>query len=248
MFNSHAPTPTRTAGWRILAIGDCNTSGTGRPSPENCVPSRLAGRLADAGYPCSVQNLGYRMSTTREGLVRTERDAEPADIVLINFGLVDAWITSIPKIYVPYYPDNLVRKQARKLLKWTKRRLRSPLARRFVPIGTVVPQEEYVRNLCEMVDIVGAWQPRPTVLFWGTALTVGNPERSASIREYNVRMQALAEALGIPYIDTPALMEGLDPADAYQDRTHLDAPAVERVASAMADAVLMERRQERRAA
>lgn len=238
MSDSHAPPPTRTAGWRILAIGDCNTSGTGRPSPENCVPSRLAGRLADAGYPCSVQNLGYRMSTTREGLVRTERDAEPADIVLINFGLVDAWITSVPGIYIPYYPDNLVRKQVRKLLKWTKRRLRSPLARRFVPIGPVVPQDEYVRNLRQMVDIVCAWQPRPVVLFWGTVLTVGNPERSASIRQYNGLMRELAAELAVSYVDTPALMEGLHPSEAYQDRTHLDAPAVERVASAMVQVVL----------
>ncbi|MFG0336311.1 MAG: SGNH/GDSL hydrolase family protein [Maioricimonas sp. JB049] len=248
MSNSHVPLPTANDRWRIVAIGDCNTSGTGRPSEENCVPSRLAQLLGDAGMPCTVQNLGYRMSTTREGLVRTQRDAKPADFVLINFGLVDAWITSIPRIYVPYYPDNVVRKQARKLLKWTKRRLRSPLARRFVPIGTVVPQDEYVQNLRRIVEIVRVWPTEPTVLLWGTALTVGNPERSASIRQYNAGMQELAGDLGVPYIDTPALMEEIDVADAYQDRTHLDAPAIERVAQAMASVVLQRRGRERRAA
>ncbi|QDU37250.1 hypothetical protein Mal4_15600 [Maioricimonas rarisocia] len=248
MSNSDAPIAASRDLWRIVAIGDCNTSGTGRPTPENCVPSRLARLLADAGQPCSVQNLGYRMSTTREGLVRTQRDAEPGDLVLINFGLVDAWITSIPRVYVPYYPDNFLRKQSRKLLKWTKRRLRSPLARRFVPIGTVVPQEEYVRNLRQIVEIARAWPTEPTVLLWGTALTVGNPERSASIRQYNDRMQELAGELDVPYVDTPALMSGLDAAEAYQDRTHLEAPAIERVAAAMADVVLRERVSRRRAA
>lgn len=244
----HAAHQACSGGWRLVAIGDCNTSGTGQPVPENCVPVRLAERLSEAGHPCSVQNLGYRMSTTREGLVRTERDAEPAEIVLINFGLVDAWITSIPCVYVPYYPDNFLRKPLRKLLKWMKRRLRSPLARRFVPVGPVVPADEYVANLRRMVEIVRSWPTEPTVLLWGTALTLGNPERSASIQQYNGLMRELADELGLPYIDTPALMDGLDPAEAYQDRTHLDVPAVERVAAAMAEVVLRERARGRRAA
>lgn len=180
-----------------------------------------------------MQNLGYRMSTTREGVVRMEHDALEADIVLVNFGLVDAWITSIPRIYVPYYPDSYLRKQLRKLLKGTKRRLRSRLARRFVPCGAVVPLDEYVRNLRRIIGRARHW-PASTVLLWGTALTLGDPERTRSILTYNESMRALAEELALPYIDTPALMKGLEPDAAYQDRTHLAEPAVDRIAGAMA--------------
>ena len=34
------------------------------------------------------------MNTSREGITRARKLARPADIVLLNFGLVDAWITS----------------------------------------------------------------------------------------------------------------------------------------------------------
>jgi len=248
MSNNVTQRMSGSEGLRILAVGDCNTCGTGRPTPDNCVPAQLARRLQASGQACSVQNLGYRMSTTREGLVRMQRDAEPADVVLVNFGLVDAWITSIPRIYIPYYPDNFVRKQLRKLLKSTKRRLRSPLARRFVPSGTVVPEAEYTANLERIISIAQQWDGA-TILLWGTAPSL-EAHRAPSIHEYNAQMHALAQRMDIPYIDTTSLIEGLSAEDTYQDDTHLAGPAVDRIAERMAGVIseIRGRRCDRRAA
>jgi lysophospholipase L1-like esterase len=163
-----------------------------------------------------------------------ERDAEPADIVLINYGLVDAWITSIPAIYIPYYPDNFVRKQARKVLKSVKRRLRSDLARRIVPVGPVVPLDEYLRHMRRIVNLPRTRYPGVCVILWGTAPALEQPERTASIHRYNEALRQLAGELRAPYVDTAALIADLEPRLAYQDQTHLHAASAQRIASAMA--------------
>ena len=79
---------------RLVAVGDCNTGGANGTAADDQVPARLADRLRAQGIECDVQNLGRTMSTTREGQARMSRDANAADLLLINFGLVDAWVTS----------------------------------------------------------------------------------------------------------------------------------------------------------
>src|SRR5262245_44611073 len=89
---------------RVLAVGDCNTGGAAGAPLEDRVTERLVAHFASRGIDCRAQNLGFTMNTTREGLPRMERHAAPADLVLINFGLVDAWVTSLPWLYLSYYP------------------------------------------------------------------------------------------------------------------------------------------------
>ena len=117
----------------MLAVGDCNTYGIHDPPIGNTILDKFCERLEDDGTPPFSQNLGCGMATSREGVQRMRLDAKPADAMLINFGLVDTWITSIPKVYVPYYPDSWLRKRLRKLLKFVKRRLRSRQLRRVYP-------------------------------------------------------------------------------------------------------------------
>jgi len=142
--------PSRTL--RVLAVGDCNTCGITVPPIGNTILDKFCEQLEDHGYTTARQNLGCGMATTREGVQRMRLDAQPADTVLINFGLVDTWITSIPRVYVPYYPDTWRRKRLRKLLKFVKRRLlRSPALRHFIPIGTVVSLDEYDQNIRDIL-------------------------------------------------------------------------------------------------
>ena len=134
----------------------------------------LSARLDDgAASPARLA----QVAEVWEKLARAARDAHPADVVLINFGLVDAWITSIPAVYVPYYPDSFFRKQARKVLKSLKRRLRSPLVRRVIRCGPCVPLEEYLRNVRRMVELMreAAGRGCDIVVFPELALTTFFP-------------------------------------------------------------------------
>ena len=73
---------------KILFLGDCNTLGT----PEikgNAYPEQLKMHLN-----IEVINCGHTMSTTREGLEYfKEKFNTEIDILCIQYGLVDSWLT-----------------------------------------------------------------------------------------------------------------------------------------------------------
>lgn len=115
---------------RILGIGDCNTGGVNEAPTDN-LPNMLASVLRAQGKKAQVINLGKAMTTTREGVAFARKNTQKTDIVLINFGLLDSWWVVLPTWYVPYYPDNIFKKIARKMLKSLKKRLRKPFVRRF---------------------------------------------------------------------------------------------------------------------
>jgi len=91
---------------KLLAIGDCNTLGAGELEAFS-YPERLA-NLCNA----QVINCGLTMSTSREGVaILKDNISDDIDCILIQFGLVDAYNTFRYAPYVPYYPDNIIRKQ-----------------------------------------------------------------------------------------------------------------------------------------
>jgi lysophospholipase L1-like esterase len=223
----------------VLAVGDCNTGGAEGAPLDDRVTERLAAHFAARGIDCRVQNLGFTMNTTREGVPRMERHARPADLVLINFGLVDAWVTSLPGLYLSYYPDNVAKRCARKVLKWVKRRLKSPLWRALVPLGEVVPLDEYEARIRRMIGVARAGNPEAKVVLWGTVPVPGDEPRTANIARYNDRLREIAASDGnVWYLDPGPLLSDLSRGEAYRDHVHITRRAAERITAALAELYL----------
>ena len=89
----------------MLALGDCNTGSVEKYNNLN-IFDRLKCRLANQDIEVDIDNLGKAMYTTREGVHLTHEMSKPYDYAVLNFGLVDSWVTSIPDWYVLYYPSH----------------------------------------------------------------------------------------------------------------------------------------------
>lgn len=221
------------APFRLLAIGDCNTEGCAQLPREASLPELIAALLRERGRTVEVHNWGRTMSTTREGLARVRREPLAADVVLINFGLVDAWVTTIPRIYIPYYPDSFLRKWGRKLLKTLKRRLRQPWLKRFVPTGEVVPLDEYRDNVERMIASLRTAHPLAKIVLWGTVPVLHDQERNRKLIDYNTSLRDLAASHNALYVDAAEIVTGIDKSAAYLDLVHLNEPALQRIAEAI---------------
>jgi lysophospholipase L1-like esterase len=219
---------------KLLALGDCNTRGVDDPRWGSPLVVRIAEQLQTAGIDCEPLNLGHTMTTTREGVARVIRLRSPVDVALINFGLVDSWHTSLPSLYVPYFPESLLRRSARKLVKFVKRRLRSPWVRSVLPVGPVVPLEEYVRNLRQMIDGLRGLDPGVLIILWTTVPVQHNAERNAHIERYNGRLAELAAETGCLFVDTADVLSALDEPERYWDGLHLSSRSVLRLADEVA--------------
>ena len=206
---------------KVLAIGDCNTAGTAEVSGPASVPGQFASLLEQQEAGCSIQNLGYTMSTSREGLARSEDEAQYCDVLLLNFGLVDAWVTSLPKIYISYYPDNPLKKFFRKLLKSLKKRLRGKLIRKLIPVGQVVPVEEFTRNITQIIKNVKTKSPDATIILWGTVPVDGDEQRNANLIIYDKVLKKIATSNNALFLDTANLLEGQSTQSLYLDTVHL---------------------------
>jgi lysophospholipase L1-like esterase len=209
---------------RVVAVGDCNTI-TANPH-QGTVADGLSQALRKLGVNVQLVNLSGGMRTTREGLAHLKDYPEPADIAVVNFGLVDSWSTSIPRLYVHYYPDTVVRKRIRKLVKFVKRRLRSGIGRRLVPFGRVVSVPEYVANVSAIVQLLKARNSEVQVFLWGTVPVTDRPFRNPDIIEYNAALQQVATDQGVHYVDSATVVAGLNPEDRFIDGTHLSPAAV----------------------
>ena len=228
--------PTNNEKLYVLAVGDCNTHGIEEPPAGNTILDKYCRRLAELGIATESQNLGFGMGCTREGVQLMRLDAKPADIVLINFGLVDTWRTSIPSFYVPYYPEYRSRKLLRKLLKYVKRRLRSPLARRLVSVGPVVPPDEYAANIREMIDLARRQNPMVQVLLWGSPPVQHDPERNVALDTYNRILASVAAETESLYVDTTKVVDAIAADEAYLDDVHLNEAATQAIADALLSA------------
>ncbi|MGD9853541.1 MAG: SGNH/GDSL hydrolase family protein [Planctomycetaceae bacterium] len=215
---------------KLLALGDCNTRGT---ADGESLVGHLAQRLQAAGFPCEAVNWGHTMTTTREGLARIRRDRPYADLAMVNYGLVDSWITTVPQFYVPYFPETWSRSYCRKLLKFAKRRLRSPWIERWVPKGAVVSLEEYGRNLNAVITGLRCVNPAIVCVLWSTPPVQGNAARNVHIARYNARMASIASAAGCVFIDSAAVLRSQSAANAYVDAVHLSGASFRLLGSAI---------------
>jgi len=166
---------------RCIAYGDCNTEGL----QDYHVP--LWPELVAAHFGFELVNCAHTMSTTRE-LRRYAKAFPPGgyDLVLIQYGLVDSWQVFRGAPYVLYYPDNPLRKIARKLVKKFKK-----LGRRWhllERLGAVeqVPLPEYLDNI---VTVVGA-APGTRVVLVATPPNL-DESRNPRIQAYNRALHTL---------------------------------------------------------
>lgn len=159
----------------IVAYGDCNTLGYAS-CERDAYPERLA-RLLSA----RALNLGRTMATTRE-LLRYMEDFPPDrhSLAIVNYGLVDSWMTFRNAPYVLYYPDNPFRKALRVAVKKIKRACtRWGIAARLGP-AHVVPPEEFERN----IESIVARYPGVTFVLLSTLPNL-DVSRNPAILTYN---------------------------------------------------------------
>ena len=227
----------------ILAIGDCNTGGTRDHGTHFNVPKQLTEKLELAGRQCELHNYGTTMSTCREGIAMSAAHSQAADWLLLNFGLVDAWITSIPQVYISYYPDNKLKKIARKLLKSLKKRLRKPAQKGWVRSGHVIEAEEYSQNLQRIIDTQRQKNPNLRVLLWGSAPT-DNTERNQYLKQYDGYLRDLKQDQDL-FFDTAELINAqlcAEPAinreALYDDSVHLSAKGAGLIADKLKDLII----------
>lgn len=160
---------------KLLALGDCNTLGVAH-FIRNTYVERVARAL---GY--EPINCGCTMATTREALRFFSDYYDPGcAIVTIQYGLVDSWRTFRFAPYVLYYPDNMARKMARKLVKKYKKVARRwGWNKRFGETHVVDPAE-YRANIETIVRRATSSQ-----VFLVETAPHQDPHRNLAIQAYN---------------------------------------------------------------
>ncbi|WP_227546034.1 SGNH/GDSL hydrolase family protein [Marinobacter fonticola] len=167
---------------KCIAYGDCNTEGI-----RQFTGQLWAERVAQA-LDMPLTNCGHTMSTTRE-LRRYAQDYPPATyrVAMIQYGLVDSWLTFRGAPYVLYYPDSLKRKLARKLVKKLKKWARSFHLQARLGAVEQVPLDEYLAHIRTVVSSA------PTTLFVLVGTAPNKDEsRNPRILRYNAALMALA--------------------------------------------------------
>ncbi|MFW2365269.1 MAG: SGNH/GDSL hydrolase family protein [Desulforhopalus sp.] len=135
---------------KIVAVGDCNTLGI-KEMRGNCFPERLGEMLG-----ADVLNLGHTMATTREGFNILQDNLGDVDCLLIQYGLADCYRTFTYAPYVLYYPDNLLRKISRRLVKKYKKLCRKNGLNNRLGETNTVPPYEFETNLRKMIALSSA--------------------------------------------------------------------------------------------
>jgi lysophospholipase L1-like esterase len=212
------------AGGVCTAYGDCNTEGF--RTLDGSVYAQL---IADA-YGLTLMNCGHTMSTTRELLQFA--DAFPASasaLVLIQYGLVDSWLTFRGSPNILYCPDNPRRKLARKLVKKFKKWACRLQLQKILGAIEQVPIEEFLSN----IRLVVRSAPNTQFVLVATAPNLDEP-RNPRIMKYNEALSALAsEAVNAVYADAwHELWEDRDSC-LMSDGTHLTAKGHRLVANSV---------------
>jgi hypothetical protein len=132
---------------RILALGDCNTSGV-KGCEGNAYPEKLATMLGG-----SCVNVGHEMCGTREGLKQFEHAYNDAfDLITILFGGYDSWESFKYSPYVLNYPDKAWRRYARRWARRYKRTCKKVGLTRLLGTSTLVSLQEYEDNIQRIID------------------------------------------------------------------------------------------------
>jgi lysophospholipase L1-like esterase len=195
---------------KILALGDCNTRGI-EECKDNAYPEILARTLN-----AEVVNLGHTMATTREGIeLFSTVQKDSFDIIVISFGLTDSWKTFKFAPYILYYPDSMVRKFLRKIVKKYKK-IGKKL--NFISIfgeESVVPKSEYLSNIKQIIQQSG----QAVVIILDT-LPKEEESRNVSIGEYNELLDLLLEYKNV--IRVKLYDYFYNHRELYVDKTHLN--------------------------
>ncbi len=213
---------------KIVAYGDCNTLGF-TSCEGNAWPEQVGKQLQ-----AQVTNLGHTMSTTRELLQYAANfPAKNYDVAVIQYGLVDSWMTFRHSPYVLYYPTNPWRKFLRKLVKKIKKYARTLRVHAVLGWVNVVPIEEYVRN----IEAVITSAPNTRFVLLGTAPNLDLP-RNPRIEQYNAAMEDISRRFPNacfvnPYAPLHAAMDKLY----FSDGTHLNDDGQRIVAALVAGAI-----------
>lgn len=228
---SDAPGLSKPGPIRLLTLGDCNTISS--DPGQGTVPDGVIAALHRRGRSVELTNLGGGMETTREGLARLRHSRTTADLITVNYGLVDAWVTTIPRIYIPYFPDRPAGRLMRKVLKAVKRRLRPGWLRPFVPRGNVVRIEEYEANIRAIIAEARQRNPDVRVALWTTVPVTDHEQRNSQLQRYNDRLQLIASAEHVCLIDSARTLSELSRPKQLCDGIHLSIPAATRLGEAI---------------
>ncbi len=195
----------------ILALGDCNTLGDIHYE-NNSFPERFANKIN-----AHVKNCGYTMATTREMICFAKKNITIADIVLIQYGLVDSWLTFKYSPYVLYYPDNSLRKIARKIVKKYKKIARKIGLNKLIGARNVVPIDEYKNNIKTLV----ADNPDKIFILIDTVPN-NHLNRNENIKKYNnILKEITKDHANCYYLDIYEIfIKNLD--NYYMDATHIN--------------------------
>jgi lysophospholipase L1-like esterase len=204
----------------LTAVGDCNTLGA-KLLEGNSYPERIAYHL-DA----TVTNLGHTMATTREGLHLLDDFSGETDCLLIQFGLVDSYLTIKYSPYVLYYPDTFLRRPLRSLIKKYKRICRHSGLNTLLGEKNVISIEEYEMNIRQMVKMSVA-----KTIFLLETVPHKEDARNVHIRQYNHVLDKISadydNCFKIDLYDIFA--SGCD--RYYQDSTHCNDAGYDRITS-----------------
>lgn len=225
----------------VIAVGDCNTYGNHQPQVEHSILDKFCRCLEQAGYPTHSQNLECGMATSREGVAVMESLATRADILLLNFGLLDSRYTSLPWIYIPSFPDSRSRKILRVLIKLAKRGFRVPLLRWLIPSGPLVPLDEYRANVERIISLARRLNPAMWILLWGSPPLLRDANHNARVLQYNAELHDIATRCGATYLPTKPIVDSLRSPEFFLDNCPLNEMTMAAIAAEMAHAYLSQR-------
>ena len=197
--------------YKYVALGDCVTLGV--PLQKNyAYPERVAQEM---GW--QVTNYGHTMSTTREGLEYFKQsDVQQADILSIQYGIVDSWQTFKGAPFVLYYPDTKWRKFLRKIVKKIKKYGRKLNFHGLFGTRNVVEIDEYIKNIQYMIKHSQAKYIILPEIYPNLDLT-----RESRILAYNQALSTLHDGKRVFVIKIFNLLKTGLHSGYYDDQTHL---------------------------
>lgn len=213
----------------IAAVGDCNTLGA-HSLEGSSYPERI-GRLIGA----RVTNLGHTMATTREGvlLLRDFLADSDCDCLFIQFGLADSYTTFKFSPYVLYYPDTILRRPLRSLVKKFKKTCRKTGINTLLGQKNVVCMEEYERNIRSMIEMT-----LPRSVFLIDTIPNREVERNSAIQQYNSILDSVSDEYDQCFKVDLFNYFSSEFHRFYQDNTHCNDEGYEGIATIIHDKIM----------
>ncbi|QGM26847.1 MULTISPECIES: SGNH/GDSL hydrolase family protein [Acinetobacter] len=196
---------------KYVALGDCNTEGDPN-NFNNAYPERFAKEM---GW--SVINFGHTMSTTREGLQYFKRqETQDADILSIQFGIVDSWVTFKGAPFVLYYPDTKWRKFLRKIVKKIKKYGRKLNFHSLFGTRNVVELDEYIHNIQYIIE-----NSKARIIYLVEIYPNLDVSREPNILKYNQALKQICDHKRVFFVPVFDQLKPNPQGENFDDTTHL---------------------------